>query len=228
MPEELGGATRMKRGWYAQGAEGLARMLLGKWLVRIEAGGRLVAGRIVETEAYLGVHDGASHARGGRRSARNEVMYAPPGHAYVYFTYGMHHCFNVVCGEEGEPAAVLVRALEPVLGVESMGRLRRRGMAKRGKRGKAGRIVGGRVLRDRDLCSGPGKLCEAMGIDLRLNGADMVRENRVCIAEPPGSVAPLEDTEVVRTSRIGVGYAGAWAGSPLRFYVASSPHVSVR
>lgn len=155
-------------------------------------------------------------------------MYGPPGHAYVYFTYGMHHCFNIVCGQQGEPAAVLIRALEPLVGIETMRRHRGRGMAKRGKTGKSGKAAMRPVMRDRDLCSGPGKLCEAMAIDLRLNGADMVRENRVYIAGPTGEQAPLEDTAVVRTSRVGVGYAGAWAVSPLRFYVAGSAHVSVR
>src|SRR5262245_56893700 len=111
---------RMTSEDYGLPAARLARELLGcVWVRTLDSGARL-AGRIGETEAYLGVKDKASHTYGGRRSARNEPMWGAPGLAYVYFTYGMHHCFNVVCGREGEPVAVLLRALEPVEGLEQM------------------------------------------------------------------------------------------------------------
>lgn len=221
MTKRRGAKGRWGRDRYEMDAVSLARALLGCVLVRtFEQGGEL-RGRIVEVEAYLGVKDAASHAHKGRRTARNEVMYGQPGTAYVYFTYGMHYCMNVVCGAVGEPAAVLLRALEPLEGIEIM---RRNRLKTPGNSGRARR----RALKDEDLCSGPARLCQALSIDRDLNGADMVRENRVYIADPPDGHAPLEESEIVRTARIGVAYAGEWASSPLRFYMASSPHVSVR
>ena len=117
--------VRWKRQDFAKPAEELAPALLGHLLVRVMPGGQRVSGRIVEAEAYLGERDLASHAAGGRRTARNEAMYGPPGLAYVYFTYGMHFCMNVVCGRRDEPVAVLIRALEPVEGMAVMRRRRR-------------------------------------------------------------------------------------------------------
>src|SRR5262245_46221232 len=111
---------RWPREAFAGSAISLARRLLGAVLVRVLDDGEVLAGRIVETEAYLGVRDAASHAYKGRRTERNEAMYARPGTAYVYFTYGMHYCMNVVCGKEDVPAAVLLRALEPLAGLERM------------------------------------------------------------------------------------------------------------
>ena len=106
--------SRLPRRFYAQDPVTLARALLGQLLVRVTDGGARLAGRIVETEAYLGVPDRAAHTFGGRRTPRNESMWGPAGHAYVYFIYGLHHCMNVVADEPGEPTAVLLRALEPL------------------------------------------------------------------------------------------------------------------
>src|SRR5262249_30706689 len=117
-------ARRWKREDYARPAEELARALLGTTLVRVLDDGTRLAGRIVETEAYLGVEDRAAHSFGGRRTPRNEPMYGKPGMSYIYFTYGMHHCFNIVCGEVDEPVAVLLRGIEPTEGLEVMRRLR--------------------------------------------------------------------------------------------------------
>ncbi|HEV3468766.1 MAG TPA: DNA-3-methyladenine glycosylase [Pyrinomonadaceae bacterium] len=137
----------------------VARELLGKLLVVPAPGGGRVSGRVVETEAYLGEGDRASHAYGGRRTPRTETMYAAGGTAYVYFVYGMHHQLNVVTGAEGSPHAVLVRALEPSEGVDLM-RLRRPGRE------------------DRALTSGPGKLCQALGIDRTFDGEDLTGPRR--------------------------------------------------
>ena len=126
----------------------LAPQLLGMVIARRGADG-LVAGRIVEVEAYDGPEDRASHARAGR-TPRTAVMFGPPGHAYVYFVYGMHHCLNVVCGPDGVASAVLIRALEPVAGVDRM----------RARRGASGGP-------DQRLAAGPARLCQAMGIDRR-------------------------------------------------------------
>jgi len=203
-------ADRRTRRFFRRPADVLARALLGQAVVRDVAGERL-AGRIVETEAYLGTADQAAHTANGRRTARNATMWGEAGHAYVYFTYGMHHCMNVVAdGPEG-PTAVLIRALEPLEGEAAM-RARR-----------AGRIPADR-LKPTDLCSGPAKLTQALAIDRTLDGADLVRGEGLWIEG--GRPVPREAVVVAR--RVGVGYAGAWADEPLRFYDGRSPHVSVR
>jgi len=180
----------------------VARELLGKLLV-VPQGGARVAGRVAETEAYVGTEDRASHAFGGRRTARTETMYARGGVAYVYLVYGMHHQFNVVTGPEGSPQAVLVRALEPAEGVVYM---RRR-----------------RPVRDeRALASGPGKLCQALGIDRSFNGEDLTGP-RVWLEDDGFAVAP---SEVASGPRVGVAYAGEHALLPWRFWLRGSAFVS--
>ena len=204
-------SARATRAFYSTDSRSLARALLGQRLVRILEDGARLAGRIVEVEAYTGVKDRASHAFAGRRTPRNEAMYGPPGTAYVYFTYGMHWCMNVVCGDVNEPVAVLIRALEPTEGLDLM-RLHRAAGSREG-----------RAFRDADLCSGPARLCDALAIDRRLNGLDLVNDDRLFIERVRGTVGN------VRVSpRIGVGYAGAWTARKLRWYVAGNPHVSAR
>lgn len=193
------------RTFYLQPTLRIARALLGKVLVHDTADG-LTAGRIVEVEAYRGPADRAAHSAGGHRSARNEVMYGPPGHAYVYFIYGMHHCVNVVCQAAGRPEAVLVRALEPLAGEALM--RRRRG------------LPDAPTWR---LCRGPGALCQAMGITRAENGTDLVR-GRLRVLD----ALALPGARVVRTPRIGVAYAGSHAALPWRFVVRGSPAVSAR
>lgn len=193
-------------------ADEIAPRLIGSVLVRVLPDGTRLAGRIVETEAYLGPDDQASHARNGRRSPRNESMYASAGTAYVYFTYGMHHCFNVVCAHEGEPQAVLVRALEPLEGLECMREFRSRGKSFK------------RALRDRDLCSGPGKLCEALAIDRTLDGHDLFHEGSELWLERAGRVRE----GLINTPRIGIGACGEWTQARLRWYLDGCEHVSKR
>lgn len=160
-------------------------------------------GRIVEVEAYDGANDPASHAYRGRTD-RNRTMFGPAGHLYVYFTYGMHWCANVVCGERGEGCAVLLRALAPLAGVESMRRAR-----------SAART-------DRDLCSGPAKLCQALGIDRRHDGVDL--------AAPSSPLRVCDDRTDVPTSpgrsrRVGISVA---TERPWRFFVVGDPNLSRR
>jgi DNA-3-methyladenine glycosylase len=187
--------------------ETVARRLLGQRLVRIRDGQRL-AGMIVEVEAYLGEADRAAHTFGGRRTARNESMYLPGGHLYVYFTYGMHHCMNVVCGKADEGIAVLLRALEPTEGLQTM------------------RALSPTIRRDRDLCAGPARLARALDIDRRLDGLDLRASDAVFIERARRRAVPHPN--ILRTARIGVGYAGAWANRPLRFCVRGSPCLSRR
>lgn len=194
----------LPRSFYRRPAGEVARDLLGRLLVRELPGERLVL-RLVETEAYLGAPDRASHAWGGRRTARNESLYLPGGHAYVYFIYGMHYCLNAVTGEAGEGGAVLLRAGEPVEGEERMAILR--GLA--------------RAPRPGDLAGGPGRLCKALGVDRALDAAPLDR--------PPLWIAagePLSEAAVAAGPRIGVDYAGEAAGWPLRFAERGNPHVS--
>lgn len=192
--------------FYRRPAEEVARDLLGRHLVRKLDGERLALS-LVETEAYLGGPDRASHAWGGRRTARNESLYLPGGFAYVYFIYGMHYCLNAVTGEEGVGSAVLLRAGEPVEGAQRMARLRG--------------YAGGKAPRPGDLAGGPGKLCRALAIDRALDGAPLDR--------PPLWIeagAPVGSAEVAAGPRVGVDYAGEAAGWPLRFAVRGNAHVS--
>lgn len=201
--DDRGRGRALPRSFYLAPTLTVARRLLGKILVHETADG-MAAGRIVETEAYRGPADRAAHSRGGHRSARNEVMYGPPGHAYVYFVYGMHHCVNVVAQPAGVPEAVLIRALEPVDGIELM--RRRRGLPA----APAWR-----------LCRGPGALCEALGVDRAANGADLVA-GRLRVLDGP----EVPRTRIARSARIGVAYAGHDAVRPWRFFVTGTLAVS--
>lgn len=191
----------------------VARRLLGQRIVRTLDGERL-AGTIVEVEAYLGAMDRAAHTFGNRRTARNEAMYLPGGHAYVYFTYGMHFCLNVVCGAVDEGVAVLIRAIEPTEGIETM-------RARRAARGGRGRRRDWPVGA---LCSGPAKLTQALGIDRDLDGTPLDGTGPLAIERRRQRRLP--DRCILTTPRIGVSYAGAWADRPLRFCVAGSPFLS--
>ena len=181
----------------------VARELLGRLLVAPATARARVSGIIVETEAYRGPQDRASHAHGGRRTDRTRTMYAMGGTAYVYFVYGMYHQFNVVTNLEDVPHAVLVRALEPVEGIGLM-RKRRRGRS------------------DQSLTNGPGKLCIALGIDRKLDGADLLGD-RVWIEEGRGRIPP---SAIAVGRRIGIDYAEAWVDKPWRFWIRNNPFVS--
>lgn len=196
---------RLGRGFFERDPRVVARALLGQRLVH-RRDGVVVAGIIVETEAYLGVRDRAAHTFGGRRTDRNASMWLRGGHVYVYQIYGMHYCMNVVAGNEEQPVAVLVRALEPDLGLEKM---RHRRPAAR---------------RDVDLCSGPGKLCAALGIDRTQDGADLPRHPDLWIEATRSRALPR--SKIVAGPRVGIDYAGDWVQRPLRFAVRGNPHVS--
>lgn len=183
--------------FYDREADVVARELLGA-ILEHRTGDMVRRGRIVETEAYLGPHDPACHSARGL-TPRTRHLHGPPGTAYVYLIYGLHWCVNAVTREAGYGAAVLLRALEPVEGLEAMRRSR-----------------GG--VRDRDLLRGPGRLCQAMGIDRGLDGASLVRGALRIVAG-----APVPDEQVVITPRVGITQAAEW---PLRFLVAGSPWVS--
>ena len=196
-------ADKLPLDFYLQDTVTVARNLLGCVLWR-RAGRTLLAARIVETEAYLGANDPASHARRGLRSARNASMYLHGGHAYVYFTYGMHWCLNVVTQEAETAEAVLIRAVEPVKGIDAM----------RKRRPKA--------RRDFDLTNGPGKVCMAMDVDRQLDG-DRLDGDRIYITARDIEV---EGEDIVVTPRIGIEGSGDAAAWPLRFFIRGNRYVS--
>lgn len=189
---------RLSRAFFARPAPEIAPELLGRTLVRMLPDGERVSGRIVEAEAYE-PDDPASHAFRGPTS-RNATMFGPPGRLYVYFTYGNHWMANVVTRGRGEGSAVLLRALEPLEGVEGMRR----------RRGRE---------RDTDLCSGPGKLCRALEIDRALDGADLVRGREIWL-EPGRAVEPAG---IARGVRVGVSVG---LDRPWRFTVAGDRFTS--
>ncbi len=185
----------------------VARDLLGVLLCRETADG-LTVGRIVETEAYGGPEDLASHARAGR-TRRTAPMYGEVGHAYVYLVYGMHDCLNVVAHTEpAEAGAVLLRAIEPVLGVDHM-------RSRRARRGRA-------ADHDARLGSGPARLCQAMAVDRSLDGHDLVSGQSLWLATPSGTTG----LELGSGRRVGVDYAGEWSDRPWRFWISGNASVS--
>jgi DNA-3-methyladenine glycosylase len=191
-------AATLPVAFFRRPAEIVAHDLLGMVVVST-AGDELTTARIVETEAYLGYDDPASHGYLHRRNARNQALFGPPGSWYVYLSYGMHWCANLVCQRTGLASAVLLRALEPLQGLDVM--RRRRGQ-----------------VPDRELCSGPGKLCQALGITRDLDGGKMA-DSDVVVHRPRST----EEDTIAVTSRIGITKAADW---PLRFVVAGSPWLS--
>jgi DNA-3-methyladenine glycosylase len=194
---------RLNRDFFARDTLTVARELLGRRLVRTLNSGQRLSGCIVEVEAYVGEDDQASHARPGR-TKRNTPMYGPPGQAYVYLIYGMHHCLNVVTEREGFPAAVLIRALEPLEGIDRMRELR-----------------GGRP--DLPLTSGPARLCQALDIDRRFDRADLCAPDALLFLE--GHTA-IPDEAVATGPRIGVRGNERAVTIPWRFHVRGNRFVS--
>ncbi len=201
---------KLNREFYSRDTITVAKDLLGKILVH-NYDGNIIKGKIVETEAYLGVKDKAAHSYGGRKTKRVEVMYGPPGVAYVYFIYGMYYCFNIVTKEEGTPEAVLVRAIEPVENIDIMAINRFKKPYEELSR-----------YQKRNLTNGPGKLCMALNIGKEQNGLDLC-----------GDILYLEEGKkenfnIVTTTRIGIDYAEEAKDFPYRFYIEGNPYVSVK
>ena len=206
----IANATLLKPEFFNRDPRKVARALLGKLLVLKTARGML-AGRIVETEAYLGKGDDAAHAASGK-TARNSVLFGPPGFAYVYFIYGSYFCLNVSCLPDGVPGGVLFRALEPVAGIEKMAKAR--GMKLRGPDDL------GKVAVLRQIASGPGRLCQAFGVTRE-------RDNAKNFTSARSDLRIVDDGFRVRrvavTPRIGITKSAA---HPLRYVIAGNPFVS--
>ncbi|MBW2453121.1 MAG: DNA-3-methyladenine glycosylase [Deltaproteobacteria bacterium] len=192
----------LPRAFYDRPVLEVATDAIGSILVHRSADG-IAAGRIVEVEAYRGPEDLASHSAGGKRTKRNEAMWGPPGHVYMFLLYGVNWAFNLVTGKEGEPHAVLVRAVEPLPPFQLMAD--RRGMAPE----------------DREITNGPGKLCAALGLDGDHYGVDLCATAQLFLALGRRG-------EVARSPRINIDYAGDWVDKPWRFYERGNRYVSVK
>ncbi|XP_062264011.1 DNA-3-methyladenine glycosylase [Platichthys flesus] len=204
---------RLGEEFFQQPCISLAKAFLGKVLVRRCADGAELRGRIVETEAYLGGEDRASHSAGGKRTKRNTAMFMKPGTIYVYPIYGIHLCMNV--SSEGEGAAVLLRSVEPLQGQSVMRRLR-----------EARRKEGARQLKDKELCNGPSKLCQALDIPRGFDCRDLASDPEVWLEGDPNT-SPAETNNIVAAPRVGIESHGEWAKKPWRFYLRGHPCVSV-
>lgn len=201
--------ARLSRQFYNGNTVEIAQKLLGKYLVRRLENGELLLGRITETEAYVGRCDKACHAYQYRKTARTATLFAPPGTAYIYLIYGMYHCLNFVTEPEGEPAAVLLRGVEPVYGTKTMYRLR----------------YGDKPLtpyREKNFLNGPGKVCKAFSLTKQENGLDLTGET-LFLCDSPENVglpcpAPIRE-RVCAGPRIGIDYAEEARDFPWRFWL---------
>lgn len=196
--------SKLKKQFFEKETTQVAVDLLGCVLVRVTNTGTVLRGRIVETEAYLGLRDDCCHSFGGRETERTKVMYFSGGFIYVYFTYGMHHCFNIVTAGAGEPEAVLIRALEPVEGVLEM------------RKNRSQKNIN-------NLTTGPGKLCQAFDICKKWNGKNL-EGDKLYIEK--GKRVPLKN--IVASERVGLSLTRWACYWPLRFYIKGNPFVSVR
>ena len=203
--------VKLTREFYAKETLQVAKELLGKVVVH-EVNGVKLKGKIVETEAYIGSIDKACHAYGGKKTPRLEALYGKPGIAYVYFIYGMYHCFNVITKEEGSPEGVLIRAIEPIEGLEEMSKLRYN---------KAFNELTKAQIKN--LSSGPSKLCIAMNINKENNKQDLCANN-LYIEESMDK----EKIEIIEAKRIGIDYAEEAKDFKWRFYIKNNIWVSVK
>lgn len=199
---------KLDKTFYRRDTLPVAKELLGKKLVH-KINGRILSGIIVETEAYMGIQDKAAHSYGGRKTERTKVMFEAGGVSYIYFIYGLYYCFNVVTAEEGIPQAVLIRAVQPVEGIEDMALLR---VNKNIKELTKKQII--------NIANGPAKLCSALKLDKTLNAVSLTSD-----------ILYIEDVnynnfEIVETTRIGIDYAEEAKDYPWRFYIKDNPYIS--
>lgn len=240
--------SKIPRSFFCRDTEIVAREMLGLHLVH-RVHGKKISGMIVETEAYVGAYDKACHGYKNRRTERTEVMFSPGGSVYVFLIYGMHHCFNIVTGNKEEPTAVLVRALQPVDGIDQMIRARmgkkNRALAdsqpsfekknralvanQSNKRNNEKTATSNKIHQPlslsqlKNLTNGPGKLCQALMIDRSHSGKSIVSPD---LYLETGSHL-VKPSEIVSSARIGVDYAEECARWPLRFHLKDNPFVSV-
>ncbi|KAM9784942.1 DNA-3-methyladenine glycosylase [Syngnathus typhle] len=205
---------RLGEDFFTQPCVALAKAFLGKVLVRRREDGTELRGRVVETEAYLGGEDQASHSAGGKRTERNTAMFMKPGTIYVYPIYGIYLCMNV--SSQGDGAAVLLRSLEPLQGHAVMRQLR-----------AARRKDGARPLKDKELCNGPSKLCQALDVPRSFDRRDLASDPEVWLEDADPAAGDAHHKVMVESPRIGIESHGEWAKKPLRFYLKGNACVSV-
>lgn len=193
---------KIKKDFYNRNTLKVAREILGKFLVR-KIGDKIISGKIIEVEGYVGPNDLASHASRGK-TLRTAPMFGFPGHAYVYLVYGLNYCFNIVTEKENYPAAILIRALEPADGID---------LIKKNRKAK---------MPICNLTNGPGKLCQALKIDKSLNTLDLTKN--ILWVEDRG--IKIKSRDVVAAKRVGIDYAGEYKNKPWRFYLRGNPFVS--
>lgn len=201
---------KLDRSFFNRDSIIVAQELLGKVLVH-EVNGQRISTRIVEVEAYMGITDRAAHSYGGKRTPRVEVMYGGPGFSYVFIIYGMHYCFNIVTREEGIPQAILIRAVEPLEGLDLMAQNRFKKLYDQLTKSQI-----------KGLTNGPGKLCKALQIDKDLNGEDLCGDS-LYIEE-----GESEKFNIIHSKRVGIDYAGEAKDYLWRFYIEGNKYVSVR
>jgi len=201
---------RLKRNFYTRSTLTVAKELLGKYLVR-KIGNKKLVGRIVETEAYIGPQDKASHAYKGKITKRNKTEYLEGGHIYIYLCYGIHWQLNFTTEEEGKPECVLIRALEPIIADkhEYTTNITNKNSRK--------------FVKIRGLANGPGKLCRWMKLNKSFDGEDITKSKRIWLES---SGKRLKKSCIIAGSRIGIDYAKEWAKKPWRFYVKDNSFVS--
>lgn len=202
--------TILSRDFYLGDTVEIAQKLLGCYLVR-KLGGEILVCRISETEAYVGRTDKACHTYGGRRTPRTEVMFGEGGHAYIYFTYGMHHCLNFVTEPEGEGSAVLIRGLEPLLGLDTMS-INRFGKP----------YAEQSAYQRKNFLNGPGKVAQALSLTREQNGIDLTSGNDLFVTDSPAAFGLSTETEPFTVSvgkRIGIDYAEEAVDFPWRFWI---------
>ncbi|NME35388.1 MULTISPECIES: DNA-3-methyladenine glycosylase [Fusobacterium] len=193
---------RLKREFYTRDTITVAKELLGKIIVKKREDGEIFSGRIVEVEAYLGIRDKACHSYNDRRTKRTEVMYKEGGYSYVFLIYGMYQCFNVITSYEGNPEAVLIRGIEPLINKEKMFEERK-------------------VKKEKDISNGPGKLTKALRITKLDNGIDLTEDKNLWLEDDGYKVK-----DIVETTRIGIDYAEEDRLKPWRFYIKDNNFVS--
>ena len=199
---------KLNRDFYSRDTLTVAKELLGTILVH-NIDGQMLTGKIVETEAYLGVTDKAAHAYGGRRTKRVETMYGPPGTAYVYIIYGMYHCLNIITVKEGVPEGVLIRGIEPLENIDQMAINRFQKPYEELTK-----------YQKRNLTNGPGKLSMAFNINKTLDKEDLCKDRLYLRESQDGNF------NIIQTTRIGIDYAEEAKNFPYRFYIEGNPYVS--
>jgi len=208
---------RLKRDFFIKPTLTVSKELLGKYLVHQTRKG-ILSGKIVETEAYIGPQDKASHAFKGKATPRNLAEYLKGGHIYIYLVYGMYWQFNVSTLKEGKPECVLIRALEPIEGIEPM-----IGNRYNIRSEKKIREIRAKFVKIRDLANGPGKLCQALELSKKHYGLDTVKSQEIWLEDRGQNI---KKSDIISSERIGIDYAGQWAKKPWRFYIKGSLFVS--